>query len=117
MKRTCTAHRSDGQPCKTQPIRGGTVCRVHGGSARQVREAAHRRLLEAVDPAITELLAIMARAQRSSDRLRAIREVLDRSGITAERVQVITLEALDVAIARLGAELGMTVEDAMALGQ
>jgi len=40
----CTAHRSDGAPCRAWAIRGGRVCSVHGGRAPQVREAARRRL-------------------------------------------------------------------------
>jgi hypothetical protein len=42
----CTAHRSDGTPCGAWAIRGGFVCRMHGGAAPQVRAAAHARLFE-----------------------------------------------------------------------
>jgi hypothetical protein len=42
----CTAHRSDGTPCGAWAIRGGYVCRMHGGAAPQVRSAAHMRLFE-----------------------------------------------------------------------
>jgi hypothetical protein len=40
----CTAHRTDGAPCKAWAIRGGRVCAAHGGRAPQVRDAARRRL-------------------------------------------------------------------------
>jgi hypothetical protein len=40
----CTAHRSDGEPCRAWAIRGGRVCAAHGGRAPQVRAAARRRL-------------------------------------------------------------------------
>jgi hypothetical protein len=40
----CSARTSAGRPCRAHPIRGGTVCRVHGGMAPQVRAAAERRL-------------------------------------------------------------------------
>jgi len=40
----CTAHRTDGAPCRAWAIRGGRVCAAHGGRAPQVREAARRRL-------------------------------------------------------------------------
>lgn len=33
-----------GQPCKLWAIRGGAVCRAHGGAAPQVRAAARRRV-------------------------------------------------------------------------
>lgn len=42
----CTARRTDGTPCGAWAIRGGFVCRMHGGAAPQVRAAAHARLLE-----------------------------------------------------------------------
>ena len=45
--RRCRARRTDGQPCRAWAIVGGTVCRAHGGAARQVRHAAERRALEA----------------------------------------------------------------------
>lgn len=43
----CTGHNSAGHPCGKRPIKGGTVCATHGGSAPQVRAAAEQRQLEA----------------------------------------------------------------------
>ena len=37
----CRAHRTNGEPCHGWAIVGGTVCRAHGGAARQVRYAAY----------------------------------------------------------------------------
>lgn len=45
--RRCHARRSDGQSCRAWAIVGGFVCRVHGGSAPQVRREARIRALEA----------------------------------------------------------------------
>lgn len=42
----CSAHTSSGRPCKQRPIRGGTVCATHGGSAPQVRRKAEARLAQ-----------------------------------------------------------------------
>lgn len=36
----CTATRRDGTQCRNAPIRGATVCRMHGGRAPQVRRKA-----------------------------------------------------------------------------
>lgn len=47
----CKAHRRNGEQCRSHPIRGAVVCRMHGGSAPQVRAKAQERL---------ELLAIKA---------------------------------------------------------
>jgi hypothetical protein len=43
--------RKNGEPCGAKAIRGGTVCRMHGGGAPQVKAAAAARLRAVVDPA------------------------------------------------------------------
>lgn len=44
----CGARRKgDGQPCRQPAMRGSTRCRMHGGSAPQVRKASQRRINEA----------------------------------------------------------------------
>lgn len=43
--RRCTARRQrDGEPCGRFAIRGGTVCRLHGGATRQVQRKAKQRM-------------------------------------------------------------------------
>lgn len=42
----CSAHRTNGDPCKAYAVRGATVCVTHGGAAPRVREAAARRVAE-----------------------------------------------------------------------
>lgn len=86
----CTAKaKSTGNPCQRDAIAGATVCQVHGGSAPQVREAARRRLLELVDPA----LGVLARAVRKRKdpkwepnpvELAACREILNRVDLRAD---------------------------------
>ena len=108
MKRTCVAHRTDGQPCKAPPIKGSTVCRVHGGSASQVRAAAQRRLLEAADPAAAELVRLVLNAESPRVRLAAVKDLLDRAAIGgsgAPSEGVLTAEIVEAEIARLEAEL------------
>lgn len=87
----CTANRTNGQPCKGQAISGATVCRVHGGSAPQVIEAARRRLLAMV-PGALGVLQRSARVRRgkevknwepSKEEIAAAREILDRAGLKA----------------------------------
>jgi hypothetical protein len=86
--RICKAHRTDGQPCAAPAIRGGVVCRFHGGSTRHVREAARERLAALVDPAITELSKLIHAADSDSVRVSAIKDILDRAGYRpADRVE------------------------------
>ena len=79
----CTAKRSGGQPCKAYAINGGSVCRVHGGAAPQVLDAARRRLLAAADPVAARLISIaLNKKTKHPDAMAAIREVLNRAGLT-----------------------------------
>lgn len=73
-----------GEPCKNWPIRGGTVCRSHGGSAPQVRNKANERIAELVNPALA-LIAELIETGRAEDLpasvgLAAARDILDRAG-------------------------------------
>ena len=42
----CTAHRTNGEPCRAHAIRGGSVCVAHGGAAPQVKHKAAERMRE-----------------------------------------------------------------------
>lgn len=44
---TCSASTTSGKPCTQPAIKGADVCRMHGGSAPQVRRAAARRVARA----------------------------------------------------------------------
>lgn len=82
----CTAKRTNGSPCRNSPIHGSNVCRVHGGSAPQVKRAAFVRLLMEADPAAAELISIYKNKKNPiAIRLRAIESVLDRGGISARQ--------------------------------
>jgi len=77
---TATANRT-GERCRAAAIKGGTVCRMHGGALPQVKRAAKDRLMAMVDPALVELRKIIDRTDASdADKLRAIQMVLDRTG-------------------------------------
>lgn len=77
---TATAHRT-GERCKAPAIRGGSVCRVHGGSAPAVRKAAKERLLELVDPALVALHKVLAdNGTDDTVKVRAALGILDRTG-------------------------------------
>lgn len=79
--RLCTAKNNRGEPCGRYAIRGGTVCRSHGGAAPQVRAAAQLRLAELVNPALATIAREMTMSPVSAVRLRAAQDILDRAGI------------------------------------
>ena len=56
VKAKCRAHRRDGSPCSNPPMLGGYVCRMHGGSAPQVRAKAAERIAMARDLAVEVLI-------------------------------------------------------------
>lgn len=81
----CVAHKKNGFRCRRAAIRGGKVCRFHGGSAPQVVARARVRLQMQTEKAADELVAMaMDRGldyKRPDVRLKAITEVLDRGGV------------------------------------
>lgn len=85
----CTATTRDGMPCSNAAIKGGNVCRMHGGSAPQTRRKANLRLIELIDPAIATLAREMTTADKSSDRQNAANSILDRAGVP-RRAEVVT---------------------------
>lgn len=77
----CTAHTSSGPRCCAPAISGATVCRVHGGSAEQVRRAAQARLADLVPAALAVLARVLDDPDAAyRDKLRAAENVLDRCG-------------------------------------
>lgn len=88
----CSARKSNGDPCANSPMKGGTVCRSHGGAAPQVMRKAKERLENSAEK-MARLLLQMAEDPNvpHAVRLAAIRDALDRAGITAK--QTLEVEA------------------------
>lgn len=75
----CSAmRRRDGQPCEAPAIKGGFVCRRHGGSARQVKFAAERRRLQVVLMDALEAFHGVKGTNREFDALRKVGEAQRR---------------------------------------
>jgi hypothetical protein len=83
--RRCTANRQDGNPCRRYAIRGGNVCRVHGGGSPQVVAKARERLALAADRMARELLGIADGAESEAVKLAAVKDALDRAGLSAKQ--------------------------------
>lgn len=82
----CSARTQNGDPCKNSPIQGSTVCRMHGGAAGQVKRRAQERLEKAVLPLLGQLykMAMDDGSLPPAVKLAAIRDMLDRAGITSK---------------------------------
>lgn len=79
-QRRCTARaKSTGVRCSNFAMRGATVCRLHGGKARQVRAAAARRLeVEAMETEVRNLIAFES-FEGVSDPLEVLAELAARA--------------------------------------
>ncbi len=75
----CTATNKAGKRCGGAAIKGGNVCRIHGGSAPQVRAAANARLQALVHPSIDRIAKIIKDGEDIVAE-RAARGILDRTG-------------------------------------
>lgn len=69
------------KPCQNRPIIGGFVCRIHGGTAKQVRAAADRRLNELIDPAVAALGELIEQTGHLPTRLGAAVTVLKQQRV------------------------------------
>jgi hypothetical protein len=81
--RRCRATNRAGTRCGKPPMLGQRVCAIHGGKASHSLAAARRRLLEAAEPVVVELLDMFHDADRvdTRDRIRIGFGVLDRAGL------------------------------------
>ena len=84
-RRLCTATTRQGNPCKAPAVTGAMVCRMHGGSSPQVKEKAHRLVLEElVGPALVRLKQLVEDdSTPPAVQLGAARDILDRTGYKA----------------------------------
>lgn len=82
----CSAHKTDGTPCRQRPIPGGSVCYWHGGAAPQVRKKAQERLTRGILPLLGHLYRLATDEEIPPNvRLAAIRDWLDRAGLNAKQ--------------------------------
>lgn len=134
-KRRCTARRTNGEPCKNAPMRGGLVCRKHGGGTPQARAGASLRLAEqsirrelaqigvaSVDDPFTELsrlagevVSFKNRLAEKVNELTALRYEASGAGTEQLRSEVVLFErALDRCAAVLGMITKLGIDERMA---
>jgi hypothetical protein len=94
----CTAQsKQRADRCEQPAIPAGRVCRFHGGSAPQVRFAAHERLKEMQEPATVRLYELMMQKEFPSTAISAVKDILDRTmGKALEKVELAVKDASDV---------------------
>lgn len=92
-ERQCTAHRTNGDPCRRAAINGGTVCATHGGRSPQVKAKARVRLEMAADRMAKELLKIAVSDDAPDNvKLAAIKDALDRAGLTSKTAVEVSVD-------------------------
>jgi hypothetical protein len=81
-----------GNRCTIARIKGGKVCRFHGGALPVVKKAAQAALAMAALPAAEKLIqiALTKKGVTDADRIKAIIQILDRAGV--EGKQTIEIE-------------------------
>lgn len=90
--RRCTARTQAGNSCRRFAIRGGNVCRVHGGGSPKVIAKARERLALAADHMARELLGIATGAESEAVKLAAVKDALDRAGLGAKQALEVSVE-------------------------
>lgn len=100
--RRCHARRTDGEPCRRYAIRGGVVCRVHGGAAPQVIANAREVLALNALHALRNLLGLADDADSEQVKLSANRDLLDRAGLGAKQSVEVELKPYEELLSDLG---------------
>lgn len=96
----CRAHRTNGEPCGNYPMRGGTVCRKHGGGAPQVRKKAAERIAEAADDAAALLVQFMEDPKNDTKvRTQIAQDLLNRAGYGGKNAVDLKVSVFDEAVA------------------
>lgn len=92
-----------GNRCVKPAVKGGKVCKIHGGHLPNVKKAAQRRLAMAADPAAKELIyiALEKPGVEDKDRIKALLAILDRAGIGGKETIEIEIKPWQNVLKRL----------------
>lgn len=100
----CKAHKKTGERCKKAPIAGGTVCRFHGGAAKQVKRTAQQRL-KALQPLAVKTYERAMHSDELPTAVRAATAALDRSGMgPSSHIEVDTFKPWQKALMKMSSD-------------
>jgi hypothetical protein len=118
-ERRCTAHSSrTGDQCKNAAIKGGRVCRYHGGAAPHVMANAKARLQNAADAVSKELIGIALAGDSEAVKLAAIRDLLDRTiGKAPTTVEIGSAKPYETVFDTIGGESSSAPWETNSAGQ
>ena len=105
----CTARNNRGEQCRNRPIKGGSVCSTHGGSAPQVRRAAAaRHAAELVEADAAKAVALFG-GKRDVHPAQALLELVQRKAAEVEywRARVSDLHEQDLTFGVTKVESGV----------
>jgi hypothetical protein len=92
----CEGHTKDGNRCRRSAIPGATVCRIHGGSAPQVRAVAAARIGNAADEMVKRLHAMLDDPEvEARDKIKIAQDMLDRAGLGAVEKHIVGVGQVD----------------------
>ncbi|MCO4239569.1 hypothetical protein NG702_19530 [Pseudarthrobacter sp. MDT3-28] len=114
LQTRCTARRKSGTECKNWAIRGGYVCRMHGGGAPQVKKKAAQRIAEAADDAAALLVQFMEDPKNDVKvRMQIAQDLLNRAGFVGKQSVDLTVSRFDELVETGGflVDLGETADD------
>jgi hypothetical protein len=98
--------RYQGNRCATPAIKGGRVCKHHGGTLTNVKKAAQTALAMAALPAAEKLIhiAIKKSGVSDADRIKAIVQILDRAGVEGRQTVEIEIAPWQKVLERVYAD-------------
>lgn len=106
----CGRRTRSGGTCRQWPIAGGTVCRMHGGSAPQVKQAAEARIKALAEGRALARLEELLESPLDSVALAAAKDLLDRAGYAARQRVDVHHHQVQQEAERIAAKLGIPVE-------
>jgi hypothetical protein len=108
-RQVCTAHRSDGTPCRRWAMNGLFICATHGGKAPQCERSARKRLFDLVHPALSVFEEIVSAPSSAINpphvRASAAATILDRTNLHPKSELIHQWAEAEQAAAVLGIEL------------